>query len=459
MTTMHVVVIVLGDLGRSPRMQYHTLSLLQEGYHVTLVGYEGEELIPSLDLSNFPDTFSLVRFPNSAPEYLRSILPLYFAFRLFSLIIRLIQALCFRVRKPVDCVLIQNPPAIPLLLASYLYCQWISFFSTFSSLYSRQKRPKLVVDWHNLGFTMFRPGKIRSLAKLYETSLAPWVADGNLCVTQAMRDYLRETLHIRKPIEVLYDAPPTIFQPRSIEERHIFLQRLEAVLPKDTYFSSHTSPSTTLLTTEKEEEGKAGNHIKILPRKFRPFLITSSTSWTEDEDFGILLDALVILDQQLDMRRVVVLVTGKGPMKEFYELKISKLRLSSVSIHTLWLSPSDYPLLLSCADVGISLHKSTSGLDLPMKILDLYGCGTPVCALDFSCIHELVQDQINGRLFRTPEELAEQLLHFCQSFPEQAEPHSFGVLATYSSNLKGRARWSENWKSCALPLILQLQQS
>ena len=94
-----------------------------------------------------------------------------------------------------------------------------------------------------------------------------------------------------------------------------------------------------------------------------------------------------------------------------------------------------------------------------MKILDLYGCGTPVCALDFSCIHELVQDQINGRLFRTPEELSEQLLNFCQSLPEQAEPHSFGVLATYSSNLKERTRWSENWKSCALPLMLQLQQS
>lgn len=36
-----VAVIVLGDLGRSPRMQYHALSLCREGYDVEFVGYGG----------------------------------------------------------------------------------------------------------------------------------------------------------------------------------------------------------------------------------------------------------------------------------------------------------------------------------------------------------------------------------------------------------------------------------
>jgi hypothetical protein len=39
---LHVIVIVLGDLGRSPRMQYHANSLINEGHIVSLVGYEGE---------------------------------------------------------------------------------------------------------------------------------------------------------------------------------------------------------------------------------------------------------------------------------------------------------------------------------------------------------------------------------------------------------------------------------
>jgi beta-1,4-mannosyltransferase len=47
----HAVVMVLGDIGRSPRMQYHTLSLLEDGHFVTLIGYAGEGLIPPLEMA------------------------------------------------------------------------------------------------------------------------------------------------------------------------------------------------------------------------------------------------------------------------------------------------------------------------------------------------------------------------------------------------------------------------
>lgn len=36
-----VVVLVLGDIGRSPRMQYHSLSIARKGGLVDLVGYDG----------------------------------------------------------------------------------------------------------------------------------------------------------------------------------------------------------------------------------------------------------------------------------------------------------------------------------------------------------------------------------------------------------------------------------
>lgn len=36
-----VCLVVLGDIGRSPRMQYHALSLAQHGFEVDLVGYRG----------------------------------------------------------------------------------------------------------------------------------------------------------------------------------------------------------------------------------------------------------------------------------------------------------------------------------------------------------------------------------------------------------------------------------
>lgn len=40
-------IVVLGDIGHSPRMQYHALSIARHGGNVDLVGYHGEDVDPS----------------------------------------------------------------------------------------------------------------------------------------------------------------------------------------------------------------------------------------------------------------------------------------------------------------------------------------------------------------------------------------------------------------------------
>ena len=43
-----VTVLVLGDIGRSPRMQYHVASIAASGGHVSLIGYLESELLPEI---------------------------------------------------------------------------------------------------------------------------------------------------------------------------------------------------------------------------------------------------------------------------------------------------------------------------------------------------------------------------------------------------------------------------
>lgn len=41
--SVRVQVLVLGDIGRSPRMQYHALSIAKHGGSVDLIGYNGKQ--------------------------------------------------------------------------------------------------------------------------------------------------------------------------------------------------------------------------------------------------------------------------------------------------------------------------------------------------------------------------------------------------------------------------------
>ena len=78
-----------------------------------------------------------------------------------------------------------------------------------------------------------------------------------------------------------------------------------------------------------------------------------------------------------------MIITGKGPEKEKYLNIISKTKFKRVRIETKWLTAEDYPKLLASADLGICMHYSSSGLDLPMKVVDMFSQQLPVFAINY----------------------------------------------------------------------------
>jgi beta-1,4-mannosyltransferase len=44
-----------------------------------------------------------------------------------------------------------------------------------------------------------------------------------------------------------------------------------------------------------------------------------------------------------------------------------------------------------------------------MKVVDMFGAGIPVLAIHYKTIHELVKNGENGYVFKTTEELAQQI--------------------------------------------------
>lgn len=417
-------VVVLGDIERSPRMRYHASSLAKEGFQVDLLGYG--DTIPSNAL--LEDNNIHVKYLTKAPDF--KYLPLiccYILKVLWQTFVLLFQMML--VKKP-DFIIVQNPPAIPTLFVC-----WIA---------KSFRRSKLIIDWHNYGYTILSL-KLKNTHPLVRFSR--WFeiyfgrnSDHNLCVTNAMKNDLHERFML-KNVTVLYDRPADIYRPDvDVTEIHSLFKRLTE---EHAAFRGCTD-SDTLITKVN------GNDVML--KEERCALLISSTSWTEDEDFSILVAALESYEEEIHHNKLpnlLCIITGKGPLKDFYCKMFAEKSFTHVKFCTPWLSAEDYALLLGCCDLGISLHFSSSGLDLPMKVVDMFGCCLPVCAFDFKCIDELVKHGENGLVFKDDMELAHCMKALLEDFPAKQK------LNTFRNNLKSfqGVRWHQYWRTIVLPII------
>jgi beta-1,4-mannosyltransferase len=202
---------------------------------------------------------------------------------------------------------------------------------------------------------------------------------------------------------------------------------------------------------------RAGVRADLLARFGRPShrepaLLISPTSWTADEKLDLLLDALVAYDAAAagaggasDLPPILTLVTGSGPMKQAFEDRVAATPLTHVTVRTAWLEADEYPRAMAAADLGMCFHTSASGLDLPMKIADMFGAGIPVCAFDYGpCLQEIVHPGVNGVLFTTADECCAQIALLLRGF--NGSTAALRAL-TQGVDQSGRPTWGEAWAS------------
>lgn len=428
----NVTVMVLGDIGRSPRMQYHALSLAKKGCHVSLVGYPGADPLEEVKRHDRICIHHIVPWvpPKGLPFIAKSIL------RVLSLCAQLLWLLAWQVPRP-RLQLVQTPPAIPALLAALAAAVL--------------RRGALVIDHHNFGYTLLKINNGLSdghpfvrLYKGYEQSLGRW-AHGGFCVTGAMRDFLLAEWRVRAV--ALHDRPAAIFKPTPLEAQQELFRRLRAEGHLNALEGWWPEEDASCLFTSKDTSGA------VVSAPGRPSIIMSATSWTADEPFDVLLKALEPLDAALQKAgaRALVAVSGKGELRAAFEKSAQEIgqRLKAVRVTTLWLSFADYAAFLGSADLGLSLHTSSSGLDLPMKVLDMFGAGLPVCAFDFKALPELVQNGENGLIFSNSAELAERLTHGLGLSFQGKKAQKLSKIPR-DNPMQG---WDANWDEVAWPYL------
>lgn len=411
---MRTAVIVLGDLGRSPRMQYHAASLAAAGHDVDLVGLEGAEVMPVLaahprvHCHRLPDHSFKGRAKGGTRRFVLGSLARAVgqARRLWATLMRAPKA---------DVILVQNPPAVPTLAVAWLV--------------ARLRGSRLIIDWHNLSHTVaaIRLGERHRAVKAVARSERRWArrADGHLAVSKALAAWLSG--HYGITAAVVYDRPPAAF--------------------------NRPASAAVAMWTKLAQAASLG--ADRLP------LVVCPTSWTPDEDFDLLLEALERAERQLSRRGgslappaplLAVILTGKGALRESFEARLARRSLSHIAVRTHWLAPEDYPVLIGMADLGLCLHQSSSGLDLPMKVADFRGAGVPVAAFDYApVLREVLTPGHEGLTFRDPGDLAAVLVEVALRSENPASALSRSRAWLFENPAE---RWDAQWEAAARPVLL-----
>ncbi len=391
---MRAVVVVLSDLGHNPRMQRHACALAGLA-DVDLIGLHGTALepgvegTPRLSIHRLKDGHAAGRSRKSVNRFVFAS-----AFRALGHALSAFRAL-MRVPKP-DVILVGNPPAVPALGVSWLV--------------ARLRGARLVIDWQDLSHrrAAAQVGESHRLVRSIARSERRWARRAHAHVTssQALADWLRREYGVQAT--VVYDRASRAAAARAISSAPI---------------------------------GEPGVPLAVCP-----------TNWGADEDFDLLLEALERADRNLSKGpktgRLIVLLSGAGELRGAFETRLARREFTHVAVRV---AEVDAHAAIEKADVGLCLHQSASGLDLPMVLADFRAAGVPACVYDYApVLTEVLTNGREGVRFGEPGELMTLLVAVATSDTSADTPlvRSRAWLAAHPAET-----WEDHWSTAMAAVI------
>lgn len=87
------------------------------------------------------------------------------------------------------------------------------------------------------------------------------------------------------------------------------------------------------------------------------------------------------------------------------------------------------------------------------QVVDMFGCGLPVCAAEYRCIGELVSHGTNGLLFDSASKLAAQLVALFEGFPNKESALLRRLQESVAST--SALTWEQSWEKIVLPIFVR----
>ena len=411
-------------------------------------------------------------------------------------------------------ILVQNPPSVPALLilqplAKLFGCKlivdWHNVGTTILK-YESFKNDRLYKSLEK--YLLRKPGNIfTSICTMKNFDVVLFVhfcfeiffgkGDINIVVSARMQEFLtklyslsifdrlRYAIYVACSSDLHTDSVSQVPAAGSIVGNFIIFRDLPLKTMK------HLNKSSFSISKHEELVQK---YWDILSKSIREsFILIMSCSWSCDDDLEFFYAMLEIIfrksnhEESDPSANIHFIVTGTGPSHHRFLQKLRNSRIteleaiqeesnspsedsSSCTVHyrsqaltSIYFHSYDgYLEALSRSHIGISLHRSSSMLDLPMKVVEYSSCGVPSIALDYPGMEEGMQylnEEDNQRYkigwtSHTPQEMAGQIQQCAASHASKYDVFYSDIAENVRRmHVTPSNSWEEKWDALIAPIL------